>query len=71
MSIVVSSLVSVKELAELWNCSERHIFRLVDSGKLRPAHDIGAGKRRILRFERDVTIVRKKNQPVKRKYRWS
>jgi excisionase family DNA binding protein len=37
-----TALLSVKQLADLVNCSTRHIYRLVDAGRMPPPVRLGA-----------------------------
>ena len=48
---MTSQVWSVKKLAERWDCSPRHVYNLIDAGKLR-AFSIGERSLRITDEER-------------------
>ena len=46
----IPARVSLRDLSKAWACSQRHITRLVESGRL-PGIDIGVGKTRKVIFD--------------------
>lgn len=46
----IPARISLRDLSRAWVCSQRHITRLVESGRL-PGVDIGVGKTRKVIFD--------------------
>ncbi|HBE70485.1 MAG TPA: hypothetical protein DDW52_20240 [Planctomycetaceae bacterium] len=63
----MKNLATIEEAAEHLRCSQTHIKRMINAGKL-SVIDIGLGSQQILRVELPEAAPKNKPKPRRRKY---